>query len=960
MKKFEPYINQFQFGHLNARSVPKSIDELNYIISKLKLDAFAVSESWLSEHLPNQLFEIEGYQIFRKDRLNKRAGGVCVYVKDYLNAKIIDIPHTLEQPEVIFIELSNNHTKLALGVVYKPPKIPYGTFACLQETFADILCKYENTFVFGDFNVDMLDSESCATKFLTNNIIEPFGFTQIVSEPTRVTETSSKLIDLMLVSNNNCVKMVGVSDFPGISDHSMTYMACNISKPKFKNTPVWLRDYSKFNYDRFKVDAENASWEHVYGNDNLSVDEKTTVLSDIINQLFDKHAPFKKCYFSKFGRRPTWLTDDIRVLQAKRDCAYTAWKDETSRVRKLQLHKTYKALRNLVNQRSRNSKFKVFNQEINSNIKNSKQFWKAASNFGVHNTKNKHSCTVDPTTLNTNFISNNNAPCDDQAVNSQIEDILRDGPNLPRTFVFQQVPESDIKKLVKTLKYTAGGPDQITAKMIKLVIPFSVTAITHIINCSIVNGVFPSNWKKANVIPIPKIPNPSKLSDFRPISLLCTLSKILEKVISKQILAYLEENNLLERLQSGFRKKHNTATALLKISDDIFSNIDAAEVTFLVLLDYSKAFDTVLHKLLVTKLLSLGFGDMALNWVGSYLSDRYQRVKSNGKFSDYSHIKNGVPQGSILGPLLFTVLVADFGKCLNSVDFHQYADDVQCYIGSKLNNIPQTVHKINVDMDNMSKYSTANGLRLNYDKCKFMVIGTRQKLADFNKLDIPPITIDNHVIKRESNLKNLGVIFDEHMCWVKHVNKSICRAYGALRSLYRFKHFLSEESKKSLCDSLVLSHFDYCDTILLNISNILSSKIQKVQNACVRFIYNFRKFDREHISPYLIKLNWLNMESRRNLHALTLMYKIDNNLAPNYLCELVNRNNHYHSYNTRAARDYRNTRCNLSLRQKTFFGSIPSMFNNLPLTLKGSKNIVEFKTNCKKRLFSIQCEVNSG
>ena len=173
-------------------------------------------------------------------------------------------------------------------------------------------------------------------------------------------------------------------------------------------------------------------------------------------------------------------------------------------------------------------------------------------------------------------------------------------------------------------------------------------------------------------------------------------------------------------------------------------------------------------------------------------------------------------------------------------------------------------------------YSEANGLRLNYDKCKFMVIGTKQKIADFNKLNIPPISIDNHILKRETNLKNLGVVFDEYMSWVKHVNKIICRAYGARRSLYRLKNFLSAESKKTLCDSLVLSHFDYCDTVLLNISNVLAFKIQKLQNACVRFIFNFRKFDREHISPYLVQLNWLNMESRRNLHALTLMCKIDN------------------------------------------------------------------------------------
>ena len=170
-----------------------------------------------------------------------------------------------------------------------------------------------------------------------------------MSKPTRVTDTFAKLLDLMLVSNVDSVKMVGTADFPGVSDHSMTYMACSIKKPKFKNTPVWLRDYSKFNYDMFKRDAINSRWENVYANDILSLDEKVTVFNNIVSELFDKHAPFKKRYFNKFGRRPSRLTDDLRVLQAKRDCVYSEWKSEINRDNKLKLYKTYKALKNLVN-----------------------------------------------------------------------------------------------------------------------------------------------------------------------------------------------------------------------------------------------------------------------------------------------------------------------------------------------------------------------------------------------------------------------------------------------------------------------------------------------------------------------------------------------------------------------------------------------------------------------------------
>ena len=288
--------------------------------------------------------------------------------------------------------------------------------------------------------------------------------------------------------------------------------------------------------------------------------------------------------------------------------------------------------------------------------------------------------------------------------------------------------------------------------------------------------------------------------------------------------------------------------------------------------------------------------------------------------------------------------------------FHQYADDLQTYISSKLNNVVNTVNVINEDMENISQYSVSNGLRLNYDKCKFMVIGTKQKIAQFDKLTIPEISIDNHVIAREKNLKNLGVIFDENMTWIKHINKTVCRAYGSLRSLYRFKKFLSEESKKSLCESLVLSHFNYCDTVLLNMSNAFAVKVQKVQNACVRFIFNIRKFDGVHISPYLVKLGWLNMESRRNFHSLTLMYKIDNDMAPSYIKKLVPRNNEVHNYNTRGSRNFRNTRCNLELRHKSFFGKIPSLFNNLPLTVRDSPSLSVFKLKCKTHLYSIQCE----
>ena len=165
------------------------------------------------------------------------------------------------------------------------------------------------------------------------------------------------------------------------------------------------------------------------------------------------------------------------------------------------------------------------------------------------------------------------------------------------------------------------------------------------------------------------------------------------------------------------------------------------------------------------------------------------------------------------------------------------------------------------------------------------------------------------ILEREKQLKNLGVTFDEYMSWVKHTN-TVCKAYSSLRTLYRFKRFLSVSAKKSLCESLVLSHFNYCDGLFLNLTKVLFDKIQKVQNACVRFIYNLRKYDRDHIKPYILELGWLNMYNRRMLHSYTMMYKVDMKLAPQYLIDLIPRNRDIHNYNTRSANNFRNLKSN--------------------------------------------------
>ena len=947
INSFKPFNNHLKIAHLNARSIPRHIDEITNLLVETRLDVLAVSETWLYPNANSCLYNIKGYNILRHDRINKRGGGVCIYSRNDLNTKIIPISYEFDQPEMLAVELTNGTNKIAIAVLYKPPNIPYGVFATMHESLAHILCNFDNVVMLGDLNIDLMKPETCAAKFLVNNVFEPFSLTQLVTTPTRITESSAKILDLIMVSNQNQVKMVNSCDLPGISDHSLIFMAYVFKRSKNKTKPIWRRDFRQFSIDRFNEDLVKANWENVYIFEELDTENKVTVFNNIITELFDKHAPYKQ-FRPKFGRTP-WLTEEIKKIMDDRDTFKIIFNRDRNNVEALN---NYKELKNRVNNEIRKSKIKTFNKKINSNITNTKDFWLGAEMLGIHDTKkSRHSCTLSPDALNDTFVSNNNASSNNQFIKNEINKILMMPKMDPVSdFQFKHVTELEVEKIIKSLRLTSGGHDDINAKMLKLTLPYCVIPVTDIINSSFSTSFFPNQWKKAVVIPIPKILNPNSTNDFRPISLLPTLSKIAEKIAAKQMIEFLTINNLMEPLQSGFKSGYSTATALLKITDDIFSSIDAGEVTFLVLLDYSKAFDTVNHELLLAKLKVLGFTEGALNWLLSYLSNRLQKVKVNGEFSEWKHVINGVPQGSILGPLLFTILVMDIGKCVKNGKFHQYADDTQLYYSAKVDKIDETIGYINSDLENINTYSSSNGLRLNHSKSHYIIIGSRANIIKVDKKNIPPITISNNAINRLKEVKNLGIYFDESMSWVRNINKTICKAYASLRALYRLKRFLSIESKTILCESLVLSHFNYCDYLFFNLTTVLCSKIQKVQNSCIRFIFNLRKYDRHHITPYLSKLGWLNMKNRRMLHSLVLMFKIDKNIAPSYLINAVNRVKSAHEYNLRTANNFRTIKCRQTNRQNTFFAMIPPLYNNLPANCKNCNTISMFKTQCKAHL----------
>ena len=276
--------NKFIFGQLNARSLNKNFIELKQVLDKTYFDAFAVTETWLTKNTPRDRFTLDNFNILRADRKNKRGGGVCLFLrKQYTKFKVIKIPNCVDMPETLWVEVGVGQNKIAIGTLYKPPKIPCGFFREVYDNLIHIYSKYEHTILAGDFNVNMLNSDSYESRVLSDSLIDPFSLKQMVKSPTRITDKTRTLIDLILVSRPENVLYTGVCDAPGISDHCFTYCAYNIKRVKFKPYVVTKRNFRNFDREAFHNAVELEPWENI-----LCVDE-------VDDKIFDFRKSYKWC-----------------------------------------------------------------------------------------------------------------------------------------------------------------------------------------------------------------------------------------------------------------------------------------------------------------------------------------------------------------------------------------------------------------------------------------------------------------------------------------------------------------------------------------------------------------------------------------------------------------------------------------------------------------------------------------
>ena len=477
------------------------------------------------------------------------------------------------------------------------------------------------------------------------------------------------------------------------------------------------------------------------------------------------------------------------------------------------------------------------------------------------------------------------------------------------------------------------------------------------VNSSLAERVVPSDFKRALVCPLLKKPNMDKdtLKNYRPVSNLSFLSKVLERVISSRLVHHIDTQGLREPFQSAYVARHSTETALTRIHSDICTAIDSHGAALLVLLDLSAAFDTIDHKLLLHHLSSrYGVEGTALAWLQSYLADRSQMVAISDSKSKEITLSYGVPQGSVLGPLLFAMYVSPLGDIIRShgLNFHSFADDTQIYTSFDPKNaesIRQAIFSIETCMDHVKSWMSQNHLKLNDEKTELMFISTKAQAGE-TLLHVPSVRVGDARITPANTVKNLGVIFDSQLKMEAHVD-AVCKAcHFHLHNIGKVRRYLDLQTVKTVVQAIVCSRLDYCNSLLSGVTDRIIQKLQRVQNAAARVIYHVPKFD--HITSTLKSLHWLPIRQRVEFKLLVLAFKAQSGLAPEYLSNTLHRHQPVRQLRSSSQDLLSVPRTRLrSFGDRSFEAAIPRMWNNLPPHLRRQTSLREFKKDLKTFLF---------
>ena len=945
-------------------------------------DICFVQETFLRDGDKAKLEEIReyGWNIISDPRKHRSGGGIAMLYRNTFELKSNNKVTKYKSFQVMESLMNTDQGIIRLINVYRPPytkKARYTECAFLEEFedyLKDVLTKAGSPIIAGDFNFHMERPDDLYPKKLYQ-LLEDYQLHQHV--PLVPTHDQDGTLDLVITSKTFRSKLASLEIIPSStrSDHFLVVFDVDVTH-KSESDTVNYSNYRKFkdiDIDKFKEDVRNSVLREPRA--DMSADEAVELYNSVLTQLMDKYCPVIK---KKIKKKPTpWIDLELRILRRQRRAAERAWRKGTgSRVDYVNLRDEYTRLEFIKRSDHHRESLKASSGDTKTLYK---KLNRLLGNESHDLPRHTDSCKLSEDFKDFFAEKVNKIRSDifleenEMAPDLQVGEMLswdQETPDLNCGFdSFAAVTPKDIKELVSKMSNKFCCLDPIPTFLLKTCVDELTPILLHILNTSVTTGCFPAGMKNAVIKPTLKKDNADSdmLSNYRPVSNLTAVSKLLERVVLNQLNDYLNSNDLYCPVQSGYRPHHSCETLLVRMTDDINREIQAGNIVIVILLDLSAAFDTIDHDVLMEKLLKdYGIRGKAFAWMKSYLQSRTFCVKIDDTFSSLLELLFGVPQGSLLGPILFILYIKALQKIAAKygLDIQLYADDSQLYISfhpSSHSMLADVKARINSCLAEIRYWMLKNFMKLNESKTELLVLGKPKVLKECDlevTVQFGNLTISPTVCKGD-NWKSLGVKFDESMSMQRQINSVKQRCSWTMMNLRTIGRYLDEGLKIMMVKQLVLSKLDYCNSLYMNLPKTRLKKLTSILNGTIRFIYNIK--DRsEELIPYYKKAHILPIDQRIFFKVCLLTHKAVHGSSPDYITELIEievpKDCTTSSTRSRVAGD----RFRLKIPKmpknmvdgRRFSNFAPTTWNSLPFSLRCIEDTPNFKKMLKNHLYS--------
>lgn len=919
--------------YANVRSIvkPGKFDELACVVSSFQniLHVVIFIETWLKSNTEAEQFQLTGYTHYYNIRPNARGGGVSIFVHNSLKHYLIEEQY-LNGNHFLWVHISK--FCLDIGAIYKPPSTNAKDF---MDIYSSQLQKKKRSIVFGDFNFNLLCSEPSTKEY--RHVISENGFkimNKIKEEYcTRETPLTKTLLDHVCSNLQDNRFHFAIMDTP-MSDHKQIYFEVQNQI----HNPVKTIKYNAINYSKlFNTFKDTTS---TFDTDTYEVLEKTLLACIQASKITKTRL--------LYSPKDDWIKPKITRDITKRN---TLWNKLKKQPTDHALKNEFTTIRNQTIKTIFNTKKQYYLKSFNECSKKPLKMWKLINSLS--NNKAKETGGVSKLNIDDKIVTDEQQICECfneffSTVGSMLAHKIPQKYHNNKTFtltntkhtnskdlsILQPTNIKEVKNIIDNLNTnTSTGVDGVSTKVIKCISPVLVEDLTKCINKCIEEGSFPDTLKIAKVSAIYKAGNKIDPNNYRPISVLPVISKIFEKILYNQLETYLNEIDFLNKKQYGFRKSSNTLSATIDLVTNLKNKIDKKQISLGVFIDLKKAFDTISHDLLLEKLHSIGIKGKAHSMLKSYLTNRFQVVKMGTIQSSPRLITCGVPQGSILGPLLFIIYINNIYELDLKGEITLYADDTCLfYFGHSIDVVIEEAQK---DLHLLNVWFQCNLLTINTSKTNYIIFKAKNKKIHDHK----PLNIDGMIINKTNTEKYLGLLLDEHLTWKPHLEKLRSKIASLSGLLRRITGCLPRKVRYVIYNSLVKPHLDYLIEVWGSAAKTNLQYIQTTQNKIIKTLFNYDFLTPTYNLYKQTKL--LNITQNYKYNTCILIFKILNNTIHSQI--KFTKNSNIQKRYLRSAQDIHVpfTRTKYGKRNLTHEGA--QIFNKLPKHIKECKSLQLFK-----------------